>query len=118
KMDSAPGWKWVLAPQRKNSKKKWSEGGVVCLVEAEPMGGQLLYLAYSARFDPNRDPYRPVFFDAAGKRYLPTAERGGNSTPAGRALVPWLCYRLDRKTLPQDEVTYIGVEANVGGSGK
>jgi hypothetical protein len=117
KMESAPGWQWVLTPRAKEA-TEWSRGGVVCLVAADRSGAQLVYVAYQGRFDPKSEDYRPVAFDSAGKRYLLTADRGGSSGPRGKGPVSMVCYRLDPNMLPHDKVAYVGVERNQGGTGK
>ena len=114
KLASAPGWRWLLSP-RKPKSTEWSHGGVVCLVDADKEGAPLVYLAYQGNFDPAHEQYRPVLFDAAGKRYLLKAERGGSSSQRGRGQITMLCYRLDPKTLSHEKVAYVGVEANQGG---
>jgi RNA polymerase sigma factor (sigma-70 family) len=117
KMDSAPGWAWLLTPRPKDS-NEWSKGGIVCVVEADNTGGQLVCLAYSGNFERGREQYRPVAFDGSGKRYLLNAHRGGSSTSWGRGPVSMICYRLDPKSLSPDKVAYVGVEAKQGGPGK
>jgi RNA polymerase sigma factor (sigma-70 family) len=115
KMASAPGWQWLLTPRTTES-KEWSHGGVVCLVDADEEGAQLVYLAYHGSFEPSREQYRPVVFDAAGKRYLLKPARGGSSNQGwGKGPISMICYRLDPKTLPRDRVAYVGIEANLNG---
>jgi RNA polymerase sigma factor (sigma-70 family) len=111
KLASAPGWMWLLTP-RPTKSKEWSHGGVVCLVEADKEGAQLVYLAYNGRFEPSHEQYRPVVFDAAGNRYLLKPDRGGSSGSWGRGHISMVCYRLDPKSLSHDKVAYVGVEAN------
>jgi RNA polymerase sigma factor (sigma-70 family) len=115
KMTSAPGWQWLLTPQT-TERKQWAHGGVVCLMDTDDEGGQLVYLAYNGKFERSREPYRPVLFDAAGKRYLLTSTRGGSSNQGwGKGPISMICYRLDPKTLPRDKVAYIGIESNLNG---
>jgi RNA polymerase sigma factor (sigma-70 family) len=112
KMTSAPGWQWLLTPRTTKS-HEWSHGGVVCLVEVGQKGAQLVYLAYSGDFKPSSEQYRPVVFDASGKRYMLKPARGGSSNQGwGRGPISMICYRLDPKELPRDKVAYIGIEAN------
>jgi RNA polymerase sigma factor (sigma-70 family) len=117
KMDSAPGWAWVLTPRPKDA-HEWAKGGVVCVVEADKAGAQLVFLAYNGNFDPAREQYRPVAYDEAGKRYLLNADKGGSSNSWGKGHVTMTCYRLDPKALSANKVAYVGVESNQGGSGK
>jgi RNA polymerase sigma factor (sigma-70 family) len=113
KSTSAPGWQWLLTPRTTKS-HEWSHGGVVCLVEADQDGAQLVYLAYSGNFKPSSEQYRPVVFDANGKRYLLRPARGGSSNQGwGKGPISMICYRLDPKELARDKVAYIGIEANV-----
>jgi RNA polymerase sigma factor (sigma-70 family) len=115
KMTNAPGWQWLLTPRTTKS-KEWSHGGVVSLVDADQEGAQLVYLAYNGSFAPSRELYRPVVFDAAGKRYLLKPARGGSSNQGwGKGPISMICYRLDPKTLPRDKVAYIGIESNLNG---
>ena len=108
KFDNAPGWRWFFAPCPPAS-RDMAEKGMVCLVDRDHDGAQLVYLAFSGTFDRSHPEFRPVVFDAEGKRYVADPERGGSTGKFGKT-VSMVRFRLDPKQLPQQKVTEIGVE--------
>jgi len=106
--DNAPGWRWFFSPCPPAS-RDMAERGMVCLIDRDKDGAQIVYLAYSGTFDRSHPEYRPVLFDAEGKRYVAEPDRGGSTGKFGKQ-VSMVRFRLDPKQLRQEKVTEIGVE--------
>jgi RNA polymerase sigma factor (sigma-70 family) len=106
----APGYRWVMEPQDGRG-SSWAIGradrkGIVAFEEKDKDGALLLTLAHPA--PTNRAglvEFRPVAFDAQGKRHLPERLFGN-----GTGEVAMFRFRLDPKTLPAEKIKRLGVE--------
>lgn len=114
---AAPGYAWAIEPKAGRG-VSWAIGwnpppqkglparaGIAAIEETDPEGGLVITLAHPPSRHSALPDYRPVAFDAEGKRYA-LKIRGG----AGTATAALVRYRLDPMLLPASKVTHLGIE--------
>ena len=104
KFENRPGWTWHVEPARANWTLR-SDPDVVMRLDELNNDKLLLTLARSRASDREIARLRPVAFDAAGKRFEFQSDSGGSV-----AEVALKGYVLDSKTLPRDQIKFIGLE--------
>jgi thiol-disulfide isomerase/thioredoxin len=117
-----PGYWWAIGPEPRHGRlhPNWSvgwsaphplgPGGIVVIEETDPNGALKLTLAYKPDGDKGGlARYRPVAFDARGKRHTLRQSFGGGAGGAdGVAMYRW---SLDPKVLPAEQVEFLGIES-------
>lgn len=105
---NAPGCLWITEPN--NPPNLMATSGIVYIYEKDHDGAALITLAATLPRD-RKTGYRPVLFDAAGKRYLP--KPWGSSGSSGRNDGPIVIlqrWRMAPQELPADKVARLGIE--------
>jgi RNA polymerase sigma factor (sigma-70 family) len=115
---NAPGCYWMVEPSALGSSS--ATLGITYFYDQDHDGAAVVTMAYTPFADEQRSAslYRPVLFDAAGKRYLPNSRGGAasvNPTGSGVELGRW---RMDPAVLPAKKVALLGIEAVTAETGK
>jgi RNA polymerase sigma factor (sigma-70 family) len=101
-----PGYVWAVAPQDVSRSELTNQRDVAGTVETGADGALAIKVSHPPRYSrAGRPYYRPVAFDASGRRFLLSLVQG--SVTDGRAENR---YRLAREVLPADRVRNVGVE--------
>jgi RNA polymerase sigma factor (sigma-70 family) len=107
---NAPGWFWMIEPGTGVPPNLMAAIGIVYIFEKGI--DVAAYLTLAATLPDHRQPeFRPVFLDAAGKRYIPTLfGASGSSGLRNGPIVALSRWRMDRKELPAEKIARIGIE--------
>jgi hypothetical protein len=103
---NSPGYVWAVAPQDPGRLKLNNPSSVKATVKMGPDGALVVTVSHPPRYSrAGRPYYRPVAFDATGRRFLFSLVEGSVNN---RQSVN--CYRLPPEVLRGDSVRNVGVE--------
>jgi hypothetical protein len=101
-----PGYAWAVRPQGVDQPELTNQRDINGTVRVGLDGGLEVSLAHPPRYSRAGSPYyRPVAFDAGGRRFLFTLAEGSMDNTQARNR-----YRLPTQTLPAVGVKHVGVE--------
>jgi hypothetical protein len=96
-----PGWVWAVRPRAPRADKLTNDAGVSAAVETGQDGALVITVTHPPRYSrAGRPYYRPVAFDAAGRRHLFTFAAGEMNERIA----------VNRYRLPADKVRHVGIE--------
>jgi hypothetical protein len=101
-----PGYVWAVRPQEVEQPELNNRRDVTGTVETDPGGALVVTVVHPPRYSrAGRPYYRPVAFDAAGRRFLFSLVKGSVNDRGAKNL-----YRLPPQVLPANGVKKVGVE--------
>jgi thiol-disulfide isomerase/thioredoxin len=106
KLENAPGWVWRLRPNSAGT--DWTSANTAGLAMRldELKSGKLLFsLAHTLDSTRNIARFRPVAFNAAGRRFEFSPDSGGSTEG-----VTLEAFTLDLASVPREQIKYLGLE--------